>query len=168
MLSNYLVACCALIALLNGAIALFAIQFSVEASRLKGSLIAIVAILSLAAIFSANYGLGDKRRRARHRRDIVVQLGDFLQQGTGLLQRVRRESETSPDLDAERWNVVATNYIEKNLGISFVHRFVDPSGIPIGSSSLQSEERRAIEDRIQTRLARLQQFIDELEMDRAW
>jgi hypothetical protein len=166
MLSNCLPMVVAIIAILNGIIAVFVAQFPLQTSRQQYGLLAIIAVLDLAAVISAmsaqKYSEATKKQQADRLRYVREQLGEFLQQGSALLRRARNESEPFPIEEMDRWTTLVSNYLEKTLGVSFVYRFADPSGIPMGFTSLHSHERRAIEDLLQTRMARLQQFLFEL------
>ena len=166
MFKDFLPIAGAVIAVINGIIAVGVAQFPLQTAGQKYFLLTVVSVLGIlaisAAIVSQLQTQSAKREETKKLRAVREQLGAFLAEGVDLLRRARHEQEPAPNEDAEGWNVRVVEYLNSFMGNAFVHRFGDSSGLPLGMTALQSEAHRRLEGGLKIRTARLQQFMSEL------
>jgi hypothetical protein len=102
--------------------------------------------------------LDDRAKRA----SIRDGLGKLMLRGRELQVRCADESQPPPDADADAWDHDAEKYLRAELGDAYVARFRSSAGLPLGATSIQSLPHRQLWGGIVIRLARLDQFIQEL------
>lgn len=99
----------------------------------------------------------------RARRKVVSEaLGAFMLRGREIQRSCGNESVPPPQAEADKWTGEVEKYLEANLGASFVARFRNFSGLPMSATSIASVPHRNLWSGITTRMARLEQFIQEL------
>ena len=96
------------------------------------------------------------------KRTIRETLGGFLREGAEFKRQCTRENEEPPFGEAEDWSTRTEEYLEKSLGASYIARFKNSAGLPMQTCSIYSIEHRNLWGGINTRLARLEEFIKEL------
>lgn len=89
-------------------------------------------------------------------------LGEFLMEGQALSRRCANEKEPAPEEEAEDWNGRTQADLKKYLGSDYVASYSNAAGLPMGLTSISSKSHRDLQSGIQIRLARLQQFLEEL------
>ena len=99
---------------------------------------------------------------ARTKRKKREKLGDFLHEGKVLETRCAEEKKPPPSDEADDWDERVNAYLEEHLGSDYVASFSNAAGLPMGLTSINSREHRNLHGAIGVRLARLQQFLEEL------
>lgn len=93
---------------------------------------------------------------------IRVALGEYLEEGLQLDVRCHNENDPPPNDEADEWGQKVKDFFREKLDESYVPRFRNHEGLPIGTSSLNSLPHRRLSSEIGTRFARLEQFLAEL------
>ena len=161
------------IAVLNGAIAVAVAQFPLKDARDKWTLVTAILVLGLFAIvanvWSNNITLQRKAEEQAQqaaaqaqRRAVREQLGTFIDEGTALQRLCTNEQEPAPEQQANEWAGRVEAYLTANLGASYVTRFRSSAGLPVGMNAIVSIPHRNLWSGIRTRLARLEQFSQEM------
>ena len=125
----------------------------------------LLAVGTGAAIIAAVVGslhFGTVIVTARRRRERRERLGDFLLEGRSISLQCANEKEPVPSEEADDWAERAESYLDKHLGSDYVATFRDAAGLPMGLTSITSKPHRDLQSGIMIRLARLQQFLEEL------
>jgi len=99
----------------------------------------------------------DSRRQATR-----VALGEFLEEGRKLAVQSSDELEPPPNDEAVDWANRVEAFFREDLDESYVARFRNHAGLPMGGTTLTSAPHRNLWSGIHTRLARLEQFLAEL------
>ena len=89
-------------------------------------------------------------------------LGEFLMEGQALSRQCANENEPAPEEEANEWADRTEEYLEEHLGSDYVASYRSAAGLPMGLTSITSRSHRNLDSGIQVRLARLQQFLEEL------
>jgi hypothetical protein len=103
----------------------------------------------------------DARRKARTR----IEVAEFIETGGHVLNRCYDESQDAPVNEAQAWLDEVIIYIRESqeLGPSYIPRFQNPHGIPAPQFPVTlAPERLQLVTAISFRLARLEQFLQEL------
>ena len=116
----------------------------------------IVAALAASAHFGRVMLIAWKRGRIREK------LGEYLSEGQALSNRCANEKEPAPETEAEDWNERTETYLAEHLGNDYVASYSNAAGLPMGTTSITSKDHRDLNSGIRVRLARLQQFLEEL------
>ena len=95
------------------------------------------------------------------RQNIRVALGNFLEEGRGLMVRCGNVSEPPPEQEAQSWADNVEAYFHKEMDDSYIARFRDGSGLPLTVNSISSVPHRNLWGGIWIRTSRLQEFIKE-------
>jgi len=95
------------------------------------------------------------------RKQIRERLGQFLGRGRELQLQCGDESKPPPSKETEHWATETEAYLRKELGESYVARFRNDAGLPMTGNSIRSIPHRTLWAGIDSRLARLEQFIQE-------
>jgi len=98
----------------------------------------------------------------QQRREIRESLGGFLTQGRQLRSRCANEQEPPPNAEGDEWAATVETFLRERLGESYIARFQSDAGLPLSATSISSIPHRMLWGRINTRMARLQQFLEEL------
>lgn len=117
---------------------------------------------AIIAAFVGSLHFGTVMLIARHRRMRRQRLGEFLHEGQALLRQCSNEQEPAPQQEADSWARRVEAYLEKHLGGDYIASFRDGAGLPMGVTAIMSVAHRNLEGGIKIRLARLQQFLEEL------
>lgn len=96
-----------------------------------------------------------------NRKDIKRRLGVFLQDGDRIRVKCSNTTEPSPNIEADEWAEQVGKYLVKHLGEDYYARFYNSDGLPMGLTIL-SGEHAITESFVRFRIARLQQFLSEL------
>lgn len=96
-----------------------------------------------------------------HRKAVREEIGRFLASGTALRRQCANTNEPAPKEDAIQWLTELCQFLEINLGASYVARVNDASAVPLGMSSLQGDAVK-IDGGVRVRLFHLEQFLREL------
>lgn len=99
-------------------------------------------------------GNTDKRR-------IREQLGIFILQGKVIQNKCHDESKPAPNEEAGDWVERIQKYLADHLELSYVARFNNHAGVPMGAVDIASNEHRNLWGGIRFRLHRLDEFIVE-------
>ena len=154
-------------AIINGFIAVLVAQFFKDHPIAKVVLVVSAAVLGAAAIGATFYSqheiaaakatLDAKRTRVREG------LGLFIAQGNGLMQEISANpSHPVPLNEANDWDRRAENFLNSELGNSFVVRFGDATGAPPVSLTGADPAHQNLWYGIYTRVLRLEQFSEEV------
>lgn len=117
---------------------------------------AVVAAVAASLHFGQVILTGWQRGKRREK------LGEFLFEGQGLEQQCADETKPPPKEEAQDWLERTDAYLAKNLGSDYVASFHNAAGLPTGFTTILSMEHSDIASGIRFRLARLQQFLEEL------
>ncbi len=120
--------------------------------------IAASVISAIAASYLVARVLLDARTRSKTR----TQLGLFLIEGQQLHNRCHDEKMPPPIEETQDWLERAHAYLADHLGDDYVATFHNAAGLPAGFTTIMSMEHSDVANGIKFRLARLQQFLDEL------
>lgn len=156
----------AIVAVINGALAVFSTHFPFKTPLAKIRFIAIVGLLSFSAIgatfYSQHLVIAQKKEDAAQRGRIRDQLGTFITEGNNLMDACADKDNPPPVEAANGWLTRVNDFLNLNLGKSYVARFHDPAGIPslslIGGDAIHS----AVWFNIYRRVSRLEQFSQEI------
>lgn len=94
---------------------------------------------------------------------VKEQLGQYLREGHDILNRCHNEIEPAPVKEAEQWDERVRLFLSENFDSSYVARFHDWSDLPPGMNGIQSQEHSKLWSGVRVRLARLQEFIRQLD-----
>ena len=132
----------------------------------------LFVILAICCLLIAPYIVWSKERKAliqaqiklderEKRRSIMDKLGEYLLNGQQIC--ILNNAQNTPALiqEAEEWGGKVEKYLDGNLGISYVARFRDGSGLPLGMHQLSSIPHINVNSFMHVRLARLHLFIEE-------
>ena len=137
--------------LLSDVIGLAAIPW--EAVGIGGAVVAAVAAsLHFGQVILIAWNRGRRREK----------LGRFLREGQELQRQCADERSSPPDAEADGWAARTEAYLKKHLGSDYVASYRNAAGLPMGLTSISSKSHRDLEGGIDMRLARLQQFLEEL------
>ena len=89
-------------------------------------------------------------------------LGEFLEEGRRLVEQCHKQEEPAPEEEANGWADRVETFFRENLDESYVARFRNHQGLPMGATSISSRAHGNLSSGIGTRLARLEQFLAEL------
>ena len=130
--------------------------------RARAAIITVGVLGILAA--SINTYLTKARAYAAQmeRRAIRVKMAKFIEDGLALKRRCTNESESPPTDEANKWAARTEAFLRADLDESYVARFRSGSGLPPWTTSIQSTEHRNLSSGLHVRLARLNQFLEEL------
>lgn len=82
--------------------------------------------------------------------------------GRNLQGRCSDEKQPAPVNETDAWAAEVEKYLADNWGESYVARFRSHAGLPMSATSIESREHRNVWSFLHTRLARLEQFIQEV------
>lgn len=99
--------------------------------------------------------------KANRRKRIKRKLAVFLQHGDNIRVKCSNQQQPSPDKEAYEWAKEVATYLTKELGEDYSARFYNSDGLPLAATYL-SGEHRMIESYVRFRIARLHQFLSEL------
>jgi hypothetical protein len=91
-----------------------------------------------------------------------ARLAELWSEGDQLARQCRNEREPPPNDEADDWARRAEEYLAAELGADYVATFRSADGLPMGFTTIQSMEHSRLDSGIRMRLARLQQFLDQL------
>jgi hypothetical protein len=100
----------------------------------------------------------DKAKRER----LVNELGRLIGEGQALDRRCHNEKDAPPEHEAEEWAKRTEELLKANLGDGYVNRFRSGAGLPLSVTTIQSQAHSTLSGGIRIRLARLEQFSQEL------
>jgi len=105
-----------------------------------------------------------KRRvdTAGRRAETRTRLAELWSEGDQLARQCRNEREPPPNDAADDWAARTEGYLAAELGTDYVATFRSGDGLPMGFTTIQSMEHSRLDSGIRVRLARLQQFLDQL------
>jgi hypothetical protein len=156
----------AVVAVINGALAVLLRHYPFKTRIAEFSFVAIIGLLSVSAIgatfYSQHLVIAQKVAEDARRNKIRDQLGEFIGQGTLLLNVAATASSPVPTDVANTWAATAENFLSANLGSSYVIRFRDATGMPPVSPTGVDDQHQAIWRGIYSRMLRLEQFSQEL------
>ena len=107
-------------------------------------------------------GIQNGRPLLDARQELLEEMGSFLGEGRTIQILCADEEKPPPDLLAENWNIRLEQFLEANLGKRYVMRLRSGSGLPMAGNSINSIPHRNLWGGIERRLARLEQFQQEL------
>jgi hypothetical protein len=102
------------------------------------------------------------RLSGRGKRKVRENLGRLLLEGRQLAGQCSNEKEPAPEAVANEWATETEAYLTKHLGSDYVASFRSAAGLPLGVTSIASQPHRDLEAGLKVRLARLQQFMEQL------
>ena len=154
------------VAVLNGALAAISANYPFKSARRKMIFIAVVLSLSLsavaAAICSQRLINAQKLEERAWWGAVREQLGTFLGQGNALMQKCHNESVAPPQQEVGVWTMGIDEYLASVLGQSYAARFRSDAGLPLTATAISSPAHRTLWYAIFFRVARLEQFSEEL------
>ena len=99
--------------------------------------------------------------RSNRRKRIKRKLGTFLQQGDKIRIECHNQQQPPPEKEALEWAEQVAIYLVKHLGEDYRARFYNSDGLPMAGTYLSGEYAK-LESFVRFRIARLQQFLAEL------
>lgn len=165
-----------LLALAGGALAYFVPQISGLMSILVWAIpLGVLLVVFLIGLAYAPYSIYKEEKNAREilqrqlddkarRRRIREQLANLLEEGGQIRHIVVDPAQPLPILSqrANAWGLKVQAFLRTNLDESYVARFLSNAGLPIMTSPNISARYRNLWRTISNRMARLDQFIQEL------
>lgn len=103
-----------------------------------------------------------RREQQQRRREIGEAVGWLWSEGTELRNQCTNEREPPPVGEFNDWVARTEEYLAAHLDASYIARFRDSAGLSAPPTKIQSRAHVALWASIWTRLARLEQFIQEL------
>jgi hypothetical protein len=165
MITDYLPIVAPVIAILNGAIAVFISHFKPEERRTKIVLLSVAILLGGGAAGATIYGqsltLQKQMNEAKERSEIRERLGGFIARAEFLLGVLRDPSKNAPYDEIRTWITEVEDYL-KQLGPGYVDRFRSSVGLLHGMPPGIDQQRGGAWNAIYERSTRLQQFSSEL------
>jgi hypothetical protein len=122
-------------------------------------LFASIAII-IGAIWAV-VGWVKERKRKKRQKEIRDTISQLFIEGNELKNRCFEKNTKAPVEETEQWNEKAVKYLEANLGRDYAERFQSHEGLPVGVTTLSGMQAN-VESFIKTRLARLNEFLSEL------
>ena len=166
MLSDFANVIAPVIAIVNSVIAVSVSHFKPEKQRLKIALLSTSIALGLIAAGGVIYGqylvVHQRAQEAASRREISESLGQFIDQGRILMTQCTDEKAPAPGAAAMIWASQAEGFLSVHLGTSYVARFRNSAGLPLLVTTIQDDGHKQIWGFVNQRLARLEQFSEEL------
>jgi len=124
-------------------------------------LIGLFGVLSTG--FHAYYTRVKAEAVSSTRRAIRYKLAGFVNEGLQLSNRCANESEPAPVAEANQWAERTEAFLCTNLDESYVARFRNSSGLlPLTANSISSIPHKDLWGGLYLRLARLNEFLEEL------
>jgi hypothetical protein len=120
-----------------------------------------LAVLGFALAFSIVAFIGRALKKS-----ISDHLGEYLIRGIEIQDKCGAEDKPAPTAEAEAWTSDVQTFLSKHLGLSYVARFHNSAGLPLSATSITSREHRNVSSYMRVRLARLNEFIQDLEVGR--
>jgi hypothetical protein len=131
-LRNYIIVFPAVIAVMNGALAVFSTHYPFDTPASKLAFIVIIISLSVAAIGATFYSQHlIVAERAKERARIIKireMFGTFMVEGDQFLRRFLDPNDTTVEADANQWLVRVGTFLINELGQSYLARFQNSSG----------------------------------------
>lgn len=115
-------------------------------------LVAVIVVSGVIADRASAWRTTNKRK----------QLGLFLIEGQQLHTQCHDEKQPPPIEETNDWLQRVHDYLADHLGDDYVATFHNEAGLPSGYTTISSMEHSGVAGAIKFRLARLQQFLDEL------
>jgi hypothetical protein len=160
----------AVVAVINGALAVLSTHYPFRSIAGRVRFIAIIVLLSSSAIgatFYSQHLVVVQRAKERAQREMIrEQLGSFIAQGNELLRRLANPADQSPIGDlfqqVNQWALSANGFLQTR-GPSYPARFFSDAGLlGLDTGAQVSEDRHSLWRYVNTRVARLEQFSQEL------
>lgn len=133
---------------------------SASTLTIGGSIAAIIsAVILVGSIAYAGY-------KYRKRKGTLKQLGDFMIEGRNLQShnaKSAKKEDSPPEKELQDLITRIEKFLRENLGERYVARLHSNAGLPMGISSIMSIPHRNIEGCLDVWLARLNEFMEELE-----
>jgi hypothetical protein len=152
-------------AIINGFIAVLVAQFYRERPVAKVVLVVTAGVLGLAAIgttvYSQHLAIIDQQSDVERRWDIRQKLGDFIEQGNALMQRCSDNSQPPPQAQEKQWEAQVETFLRDKLDGSYIIRFRDPTGVPLGVIVGLDAAHQGLFGAIRARVFRLEQFSEQ-------
>jgi len=130
--------------------------------RARAAIITLGVLGIVAASINAYLTKAGTDAAQMERRAIRVKMAEFIKEGLALTRRCANESEPPPTEEADEWAARTESFLRTNLDESYVARFRSSSGLPLWATSINSAPHRKLSTGIHVRLARLNQFLEEL------
>jgi hypothetical protein len=96
------------------------------------------------------------------RKVIREKLGEFLEQGHGLLRLLGNEAAPIPKEDVNAWAKSVEEFLEKNLGRAYIFRFRSNKEFATMSFGYGDKEREGLYKGLYIRVANLEHFAAEI------
>jgi hypothetical protein len=157
----------AVIAVINGALAVFSTHYPFKTPAARTRFICVVAALSVAAIGATFYSqhsvIAQRAEEQIHRKAIREELGTFINEGNNLMRECATERNRPLASDQrQHWLEGVVSFLSKELGYSYVARFADQTGVPNVMLIGANDERQSFWYSIYAGVYRLEQFSQEL------
>jgi hypothetical protein len=95
--------------------------------------------------------------------EIRERLGQFMTKGQELMGECSKENQPAPNDAANQWAGEVEYFLLGHLGAEYIPRFRSDAGLPISGTFIVSIEHRNLWAGIRVRLARLEQFLAEMQ-----
>jgi hypothetical protein len=160
-LRNYVIVFPAVIAVMNGVLAVFSTHYPFGTPASKLAFIVIIISLSVAAIgatFYSQHLIVTERAKERTRIIKIREMfGTFTVEGDQFLRRFLDPTDTTVVADANQWLERVGTFLINELGQSYLARFQNSSGTPtvVPAGEAITNERRNYWVYVNQRLARL-------------
>jgi len=132
----------------------------------KKSFLFTFILIGLIGVFLGVFQAYNTRVNAESERSarlsIRLKLAEFINEGTELRRRCANESEPPPVAEADQWAERTEAFLRSSLDESYVARFGNAAGLPMVGTAISSIPHRTLWFGIHVRLARLNEFLEEL------
>lgn len=98
---------------------------------------------------------------ADQRKAVRVTLSHLLTEGNSLVGKCAKEDQPIPETEADDWAKRTVSFLHSSLDDSYVDRFNNPNGLPLGVTSIQDPKHRDLEGWLKARTFMLDKFISE-------
>lgn len=137
-----------------------------QSKRARNYFLLSFVLIALLGVFSTTfqtYWAGAKTEaESAARRANREKLAEFVKEGLDLRRRCANESEPAPAAEADEWAKRTEAFLRSSLDESYVARFRNSSGLPLTATSISSIPHRNVWGWVCDRLARLNEFLEEL------
>jgi hypothetical protein len=132
-LRDYITIFPAIIAVMNGVLAVLMTHYPFETPSAKLAFIIIIVSLSAAAIGATFYSqhliVAERHAQTAKKTRIREQLGELIEEGNAIKRRCEDSALPVPLADANKWKGRTEAFLETELGHSYVILFRDRTGI---------------------------------------
>jgi hypothetical protein len=129
---------------------------------LVGASVAFAVIITGISVYSARHEITEREAREAKQKQVREQLGSFIEEGDRLMDSCRIQANTPPTKEIEQWRERVVDFLEANLGHSFVVRFRDRTGVTLTELMIADADHQNAWTMVYFYVARLHEFSRQL------